>query len=816
MKNIYKMIFRIKDVFISNVVVYFLVFVILLSSIFYNYAIYTNRVNFEKSISGNTSFIVKENKHTTIDDLKKKGFINEIGVLRYIDSSDSKDFVPMNLFNYDEGFININNSKIIKGNPPKSDDEIVLEKWTLPMFGNPRIGDMISIPLYKKHTTKEYKIVGIVEDVNYNKIKGSVAAYILEPESAHDATNTLLFLGVDNRKNAIELTNYIKTNIKDRGMYKEETLAALYKEDSNKTILVYSVVESVILLMILIGVFTINRDKLYRLSSTLKILGISRKDHSLILFVSQVIYAVVGFVLAFITCRFVTLPALEKIYSGINLYGLIDRNFYLSILIVFLNPIIMYLISNYMLKKNHMDLSAKRNKEISRALTRRIKKGRLKRGRYRLEKTIEEKLVFLFIDSYKYKLVFMSVIIAICSSVFLTFAYNEMEINKQLKAIFSTSAFKNSFEITIPPTSNMNIGISGKDVDYFKDIKINKNNTLGDKISSYQEMYCKMFVNNNEIKDLKYIQEKSNSPYVKNVLKGVLKKGRNQSILKFTLFGVGENELKKFGITEKELGNKAILYMPKGKKILGYKAGDTIEFTYPKNYVLGESYFTTETSNADNVKVQIGKIVDFNIADTNYYVSNNFPNVIVSNNTFKKLTGVDTYRNVVINTNKEESLLLENTVNKVFSKYNNISIINKIKERDLFEQQAMLITKAGKYVSLIILFCILMNLCNLIISEYIQRKEIYNKLYVIGMSKKMIKATSLKESLIISVPIAVMLTVISLIIQVVYYNKYVVLFTQNPSFKIYWNYYAFVIVLIVSVSVLSRSIGLRYVFNTKR
>lgn len=816
MKNIYKMIFRIKDVFISNVVVYFLAFAILLSSIFYNYAIYTNRVNFEKSISGNTSFIVKENKNTTLDDFKKKGFVSEIGVQRYLDSSASKDSVPMNLFNYDEGFININNSKIIKGHPPKSDDEIVLEKWTLSMFGNPTTGDTINIPLYKKKTTKEYIIVGIVEDVNYNKNKGSVAAYTLEPETVHDAANTLLFLGVDNRKNAIELTNYIKNNIKDKGMYKEETLSALYKEDSNKTILVYSVVESVILLMLLIGVFTINRDKLYRLSSMLRILGVSRKDHSLILFISQVIYMVVGFVLAFITCRLVTLPALEKIYSGMNLYGLIDRNFYFSVIIVCLNSIIMYLISNYMLKKNHMDLSVKVNKEISRAVTRKNKKGRLKRRKHRPGKTIEEKLVFLFIDSYKSKLVLMSVVIAICSSVFLTFTYNKMEINKQLKAIFSTSAFKNSFEINIPLTSNMNIGISGIDVDYFKNIKIDKNNTLGDKVSAYQEMYCKMFVDNNEIKDLKYIQEKSNSPYVKNVLKGVLREGKNQSILKFTLFGVGENELKKLGITEKELGDKAILYMPKGKNILGYKVRDTIEFTYPKNYVLGESYLATETSNADNIKVQIGKIVDRNTADTNFYVSNNFPNVIVSNDTFKKLTGVDTYRSVVINTNKEESLLLENTVSKVFSKYNNISIINKIKERDLFEQQAMLITKASKYVSLIILFAVLINLCNLIINEYIQRKEIYKKLYVIGMSKKMVRATSLKESLIISVPIAVISPVIALIIQVVYYNKHVVLLTQNPSFKIYWNYYAFVIVLIVATSVLSRSIGLKYVFNTKR
>lgn len=67
------------------------------------------------------------------------------------------------------------------------------------------------------------------------------------------------------------------------------------------------------------------------------------------------------------------------------------------------------------------------------------------------------------------------------------------------------------------------------------------------------------------------------------------------------------------------------------------------------------------------------------------------------------------------------------------------------------------------------------NLFSITISEYLQRKEYFDTLMCIGIEKKSVKKMILKQALILSILISSFTVVIYLILQVLYYKKYVIL-----------------------------------------
>lgn len=817
----YKMLLRQKKKFSGIILMYLILITAVVSIGVFDNIENLRSVEMAREIQGDYNYILKYDNDVDLKDLKSQKFIDKLGFLKYIDSSKYGYKYNMNIMNYDESYISMENSKIISGRAPKNRDEILVERWVSSILGGNVVGKEITIPLYKDGKNHTYKIVGVLSDISSNASDGMI--YVYSGGEAPISSGDSIFIKSIGRKNANILSEYINSkypNVKgEKPRSSERILNKLYKEDNTLKFLGMAVAYAVVLMMFQYVISIVNaREDLYNYG-IIKAIGIKKKG---ILYM-KISEQIVAFLPSIIFTLAVIQPIVNRIVnsasgesSNIAINGNIEPTKMFCLLIFSLLPI---LITSIMAERRY---SKKENNIIddTRSLAENKKINKEKRTRAYKFKRIENKLLFSFLSGYSRKMMFISAVIAISSSLYILMDYRGNEIEYSSSSMYERMYGGMSESISSPVLGSMYDGISGSDIERLGRIKLPGNKSLSDRISATKESYARLDLSDSRISNMKFFEDiNKNDTYTKEVLKGLLTKDKDHYSLKITVFGVDKNKekmIKKATGKSLEKG-KAILFVPKagGSQVLDIKSGDSIKLHYPKDGVVDVNYISGKDVTLSDVNVDISDIISSKVVDTDFYVSGDYPSLIVDEDTFTRLFGIENYRSIGIYLSDEEQNLVESDISKTLSNYNGLTISNYTQQRMQMEKSNKITSMISKFVSLFFLAIGVVNLFSVTISEYLQRKDYFDTLMCIGMEKRSVKNMIFKQAAILSVPIAAFTVLVSFIGQSIYYKKSVMYWTMNPRFAVYSGSYIEMLALVVLVSVLTSICAYRIIVKDR-
>ncbi len=290
---------------------------------------------------------------------------------------------------------------------------------------------------------------------------------------------------------------------------------------------------------------------------------------------------------------------------------------------------------------------------------------------------------------------FAITLISMClgSVMFLASSFYSDLMEDQQKKLDEVSKVNTDFKISMIPIKPMYAGYSAKDIDNIRSI-----NGVED-VGEIRNLYARMFLKENQILDKEYFKEENEWTYNKDVLAGLLVDcGNGDKILKSGVYGYNDTLLKKLdkhlakgNVNLKEMNNEevAIAMVPKnnGKYTVGVDIGDKLKVTFREDGISSEEYFKmTDTGGKYITKeFKIVGIVNELVDYSDYYVSDNSVNLVLSNKQFEKFSG---YKNAVGIVNelvdysdyyvddRSVNLVLSKKQFEKFSGYKNAQIVN--------------------------------------------------------------------------------------------------------------------------------------------
>ena len=210
-------------------------------------------------------------KISSYSEVKKSYYEDLNSIVRY-----KNKYIQIN--NTDNNILDLYESSIIKGKYPSSSNEIIVEKWIYDMF-----------ELKLNHTyefnsinniKKEYKIVGVADNIFANKIRGNFLAYT-NLNNRYSNKNNTLYLNVENKnieKTIINLKSKLGIDEKNIKLnYELNDLDYKYNnftKDDLSVFLLFIFISSILG----IGMLNINFNRSISVYEKLNLLGIKKKD----------------------------------------------------------------------------------------------------------------------------------------------------------------------------------------------------------------------------------------------------------------------------------------------------------------------------------------------------------------------------------------------------------------------------------------------------------------------------------------------------------------------------------------------------------
>lgn len=769
-----------------------------------------NRQNIEflKSRENGSLLTVMDADRQELKYLEGEKYINNIRITNFKDFSDMTGKYRINVISKSD----LERSNLKAGKIPKNNDEIAAQEWVLRSLGK-NLGDTVEYKSYFDGKLKQKKITGVLKDVRDDKEMGKTELVTKFEEGKINEKNAVSF-DIDNdshlEKNYNSLLQTLKKKfgVSDKNIIKNKMLYEAYKEDGNtlKETLALMIVSVIFSSIIVFSTYFISLRDRIRDIGILRAMGIGRIDAIIIISEELILLAIPAMVLGTLISMGVSSimnrngmngyyeaaegAIVEKLGIPLNIILTAAAMIIISIILM---SVIMYSIS---MRNNPIDsinvenqLGGKRRKKSSKRKNNsrafeKINIGRMLSFRYFKKDSIVMILIIICMSAAVSEIMIQGYHIAVSK-----------QIMKQEKIIKDGDIF-----IDKANAGNDEAKLTESQVSELTKIDGIKDSSW----SGYK--YGTFNIPKDRMNTKEYFDEKSKSPYIKEVLGGLYIENKNGYTIKTVLNGYNENGLKmldKYSIDGKinpdELNdNSCVIYYPKyyvnlkDKKdsrnmLLKYKKGDSITVEIPKSItkkagddMLFFKYWKGEYK-PETIKktLKVVGVVDYLPSNANFGPIDSV-GIVMSYKGLKKLDYDNSlgYTNGAVFVKKGKDNEVYSKILKEIGEDSGLTVTNMYNEH--IEDESMLGSymnlESAKYIGFIII-CI-MCIFNILSYKVMNKKKDFSMFRSLGMTDGDMRNMIISEGLIY----AGCATVISLIITVI--REYLIIKNYEINFHV--------------------------------
>ncbi|CEN23308.1 ABC transporter permease [[Clostridium] sordellii] len=749
--------------------------------------------------------------------------IEQIGVSSYYDSTNPNSDMMINLIKADKGYIKIGNSEVIAGKFPTNSNEIALESWVLKNMGlSNKIGQKITLDLFSEGK-KEYTLTGILKDRPREKADLTMEAFLcLNPsnESKHD-----VYVKFNEKSNINKSIDSIAklANIKSKNIGKNTMLLEEIGQSGKIDYKVTAIagIAAIISTVVVYGIFSISILQRTSEYGVIRAIGADSFKVFKLIFLELLILSVISIPIGIL----LGLTG-SKIFSSVSGGLFTEATVKISKILVPFDVILFSILIIGLMILLISILMYRSIKKISPmdAIKNNIDSKGLKNSRFLSVKNLIKFISFTKILALKNmfrskkRLCVIILSMSLGGSLFIVSSFYGHLAKIQGEKVAETSGTNTDYRLDMNPAVPMNYGISSTDVQKIENLD------GVDSVKKIQVLYSRMILDKSKVSEPDYFEQKNSTPYNKNVLNGLLvqKENSNDVIIKHNIYGYDEKLLKglekylKNGeIDLNKMKNEPIALIniphPIGPNVLNLKVGDKVKVTFRVDGNSSNGYFKMEDKGGKYITKEfvIGGIIDSLIDSSDYYTGPDGPDLVISDNQFKQISGIDKYK--ILNIDKKKSANDTKVYNQIFdiTKHTQGSILTDlIQEREdigILQQNKIIFI----YSIIVILFIIsLFNIINNVSYSLISRTNEFGMIRAIGLSNiefnKMIKFEGLMYGIISSI----LACVFGIIGQLVLY-KVISPNLISPKFIIQWKIYILIIFINIAIGCISTYIPLR-------
>lgn len=719
-------------------------------------------------------------KISSYSEVKKSYYEDLNSIVRY-----KNKYIQIN--NTDNNILDLYESSIIKGKYPSSSNEIIVEKWIYDMF-----------ELKLNHTyefnsinniKKEYKIVGVADNIFANKIRGNFLAYT-NLNNRYSNKNNTLYLNVENKnieKTIINLKSKLGIDEKNIKLnYELNDLDYKYNnftKDDLSVFLLFIFISSILG----IGMLNINFNRSISVYEKLNLLGIKKKDLFFLILREKVYVFFVSLVFGFFIALIIFMLFKENlfIFNQELLGKSIDNIPFNKKMLIY--PVGLVLIALIMAVIEYTKVKISLNK-YSKEKTRKIKY---------IVKNIRKDNFLRYImcrfaeNNLNMCISFITLQVLGALILISQLSYGNLMQYHDTKLVTEYQNGHN-YDILIEPVDINSEGISDEDLKLVENLK-NKSNK---KVIAYSLASCQKMgrIEMNNFKLGKVNIDKLNNNY-KNSIKGAVFKENNNYFIKSSIYA--------YNITPIINNSESILYLPDGFDFVNMNK--KIPFLYSPDDKYSADFIYGKKSKLKVQNVKINRMTDKLPYNGFYYTKDDVPQIITSAENYKKLFGEIRYSFVNLKINKgENSKQVVQDLNYILKKYN-INIIDKSEEINLLMKSSNLHNSINKIIAIILYMIFIFMSIHIFNKAYNKFLEDLRVVRYIGISKKEFFST-INNSIFILLGISIGLIIIfSLILEFAIYSYfkmngfYVSVFNFNYSILAVTIFINFVIVNLVYI-----------------
>lgn len=719
-------------------------------------------------------------KISSYSEVKKSYYEDLNSIVRY-----KNKYIQIN--NTDNNILDLYESSIIKGKYPSSSNEIIVEKWIYDMF-----------ELKLNHTyefnsinniKKEYKIVGVADNIFANKIRGNFLAYT-NLNNRYSNKNNTLYLNVENKnieKTIINLKSKLGIDEKNIKLnYELNDLDYKYNnftKDDLSVFLLFIFISSILG----IGMLNINFNRSISVYEKLNLLGIKKKDLFFLILREKVYVFFVSLVFGFFIALIIFMLFKENlfIFNQELLGKSIDNIPFNKKMLIY--PVGLVLIALIMAVIEYTKVKISLNK-YSKEKTRKIKY---------IVKNIRKDNFLRYImcrfaeNNLNMCISFITLQVLGALILISQLSYGNLMQYHDTKLVTEYQNGHN-YDILIEPVDINSEGISDEDLKLVENLK-NKSNK---KVIAYSLASCQKMgrIEMNNFKLGKVNIDKLNNNY-KNSIKGAVFKENNNYFIKSSIYA--------YNITPIKNNSESILYLPDGFDFVNMNK--KIPFLYSPDDKYSADFIYGKKSKLKVQNVKINRMTDKLPYNGFYYTKDDVPQIITSAENYKKLFGEIRYSFVNLKINKgENSKQVVQDLNYILKKYN-INIIDKSEEINLLMKSSNLHNSINTIIAIILYMIFIFMSIHIFNKAYNKFLEDLRVVRYIGISKKEFFST-INNSIFILLGISIGLIIFfSLILEFAIYSYfkmkgfYVSVFNFNYSISAVTIFINFVIVNLVYI-----------------
>lgn len=776
---------------------------------------------------GNYHLKIKNIDKETIKNIDKEKNVEYTAIEQPQDGSNYKGQL-LNITGINKNYLNISKSKLMSGRMPQKSNEILAEKWVLQNLGlKGEVGEKISLDLNGKKKKETFTVVGIISDRVYEKSIGVMEIFT----KVYPNKEVNLYMKVnENTEEGINITinNIIKkNNIKKEDVRRNTMLInsiAKSEKYDNKLLILFSIM---ILFLIFIVYSIYNISIVQRLSEygMLRAIGGSQSQIFKLTFYELLILSLISLPLGML------IGVVGSKAIGVYVCStIVENSFEIANIVISKNPIIMSLIFIIiMIIVLCYIVSKKINKiPIIDSINKNSSKSKIKNSIFNLKasKKLSVEKVIAINNILVNKKTFVVTVISIAlggtmfilSDFVMTLKSEDtrlsLEINTNLNSDFKIEQTSVDYSKGISDDELKKIeGIDGvKTVEAYKTNYISIYNIDKNKITFPEYFrFVEDFISNEKYEGL--MKKESNGRYSS---KGSFYGYNNKSLKELDNFLIEG----KINIEELNSGSNVILKIPKegsGHKVVDINIGDKIKIKIPKNMISSEESIKFP-NNIDYIEKEltVSGIVS-RIYNQNVYFSREGIDVIASDKVFSEITGVDKYKFVNIDCNKDANIKnIEDELYKITKDNLGCNLRNLSKEVKNLQKNISYKNMILNGMTLILLIMSFFNIFNNISYNLVSRKSEFDTLKAIGLSNKKLKNMVIYEGLVYSIVSSILVVLLSLAGQYLLYYKYFKKILISPTWFINWKLYIAVVIVSITIGILSTYIPFRIIRNDKK
>lgn len=745
--------------------------------------------------------------YNQLEKIKKSGDVENVGAFNFHGITTDKEKQSVIMLNCNKDYI-ISNSKLEKGRFPKEKNEIVVEEWVLKNLGiQPTLNQNIKLnveDINKNIKDEEFKLVGIIKDRPTEKQEAKMQMYLpLQKGSEHLEVGVAFNEKIDIPAYSLELAK--KANIDKENVDIQEDLISISNDTNNvsSNTILSALVISLICGIVIYSIFNISMNKRFREYGVLRAVGARNLRVFKMILNELMTLVVIGIpigILGGLSASLIAFKKSNKLKTNIALDGKLINSHIVyplfEILIAMLFMILILMLISFITyrKVNKLSIidSIKGNRKVDG-----IKRNRVNvKSLSKYMKTYKA-ISFKNILRNKKRFVMIVLSMSICGILFINYNYRS-HLSQSDDFIADRILCNNSdMKIDVYGTENQRNGLNKKDIKQIENIEGVK------EVVKSQIMNGRMVINKGDISNEDYFDSLNKSDRGSNLFKGYLVKDKvnDELILKQNLRGYDEKALKELnnylveGNIDIEKMNKeglAVVYVPmvteekyeegstyynvdNGKPVANIKVGDTVKVKFREDGERPIEFYRLEDSKAKYIEKEfkVGAVVSYPFMAEDTYTSDNFIDVIVSEEIFSKATNSKAYQAININLKegandkKVYDEILKTTIKVKGAMARNI--IEEKRNSDAMYEKSRIYNAA---IVLVLLVIAVVNVVNNISQSIVDRTNEFGMLRAVGLNNKDFRKMIIFEGIIYTAISSLIIIFVSLILNKITYDSF--------------------------------------------